>query len=172
MGLRILNIALISLLISSAAAQSDGIELGMAKHFRMIVPGQGFDPGGNGFSIGVKVNFDLSNPFHVKVGAEAGSNGIGNYVGSLAGIYRTVNLPAEKLSLEFGLNTMHGFALFHQGGIYLLGFAEENILYYHLANGKRIGCGIELQFLSSPAYSVYSQVNSFIDLHIGLSYIF
>lgn len=172
MGLRGIHIGILLLLFSTASAQFPDLELGMSKNYRIIIPGIGFDPGGNGASFRARVNFDMKDLLVVKIGGEMGANGIGNYISSTAGIFKSFDLPGEKLSLSCGLSTQHGFALFHPAGKYMLGIGEENTLYYEFRNGNRIGIFIELRYITSPGYARISPVNSFFDVQSGLSYSF
>ena len=170
MGLRSIHILIMLLLFSASQAQFNGVEIAVSKNYRMLTPGAGFDPGGNGVSLRANLNFHLNEKFISSVGGELGANGIGNYVSSAIGIHRLFDHPGGKFSFSAGLTTQHGIALFHPSGLYVLGIGEVNSLCYHLKEGRWIAMFVEFRYYSSPGYARISEINSFLDLQIGLQF--
>lgn len=172
MGMRILQIIILMVSIAPASAQFTSMELGLSKHFRILLPGQGLDAGGNGASLLARMNYDLNNHYDLKLGCEAGANGIANYLGSSIGVSRSFSTGSERLTLTCAVNTLQGLALFHPAPIYMLGISEENVLDYSLKKGIRIGLYLDLRYTAAPGYAKYSQVFSFFDLLTGLRFTF
>jgi hypothetical protein len=172
MGIRSLYIVLLLGIFSTVDAQFDGVELTVSRNNRIFSHSAGFDPGGNGASLRAHAVFKIYDLYKAKIGAELGANGIGNYLSSSLGAFRPIDLPGDKLSLTVGLTTQHGFAFFYPTGLYMMGFAEENTVYYHFKNGALVGLFVELRYFTSPGYAEISSINSFFDIQYGLKFSF
>ena len=157
--------------LTHAWGQEKGtLEIGGSRHFRLVSVSSGLNPGVNGASLHVEYTIPIQNFPDLKPGLEAGANGISNYLLFSAGIYDDFQLGESRFKVNYGVKTLQGAALFQQKGLYMFGLACEVGLDFKTVRNNELGFFLQPLYINSPAYSDYSLVHSYLDLHVGISY--
>lgn len=154
------------------AQQGISVEVGAWTNYRLAAVHTGLDPGGNGAGISLGLNTTLHQGMEPRISGELGAAGTGFYIAGSAGAGIRIPFSSPGFVYTPGINVLQGAGLFRPDLLYMWGLEQSNVISFRLKNASMPGILLALRYYGFPGYSVYSEVNHFLDLRLGMVYRF
>jgi hypothetical protein len=159
--------------VASVRAQKDiSADVQVWSNIRLATFHSGWDAGWNGAGLAVGVQRSLKKNFRGLLAGEAGAAGVGNYVAGKAGLSIPIQLGSSRWAYTPGFNLLQGMTLTRPHPLYMWGVEQTNTIGFRLNNTSGPGLVLAFRLYGFPGYIEFSEVNSFVDLTLGVRYTF
>lgn len=164
----------ILLIMSGACYTQDRITVDVNGwiNYRLATGALQFDPGPNGAGLAIGMAYPVKGSISGKSSVEFGAAGTGNFMAFTVGLQNESRSPRNRLVGRTGAGVLQGIMLYRPAPLYVWGLDMTSMIGYELKNRSVPGMFAGIRYYGIPGYAKISEVNRFLDLRIGMIYLF